>query len=863
MAYSHAYQSHLQSKGNSVRDGNAGHFEGQFHHSESDTQVFYRFRPAKDDRRYLVVVLSGFRDPVHSVDFVGGAESIRANVLWIYDDFDGVPGYYYWGKNVRDLSLPVHLTIDDIRRKLGIPQTSVVLLGLSKGANAALLFAAEYGYSKIVASAPRAFNGTSMMNYHNDVFEHIRNGKSDANALAEKLDSELPVRVESDDDLEKSIFVLTSPADEDRYLTESVALSNLLSKYSNFQMIHTRSDLVFNHIQVSKYNLSLYISIIVMFTEGLVPTFIGPEVQDDEFIHSGGDLSKAIGNGALNNSSINGPVDPGLLAVESGALESRVLKVALSQSAVLRISGYAIKRGVPFRRHGLTKLKLVMVPMDTDQEVVWAPLGSIKDSALSARLYSGELVDYSFGGFATLQERGIKLSNVPIGQYYIQLQMSTTNEELPMEVKLSAPPHSKWVLACDKLIGLDSDSNGWRINSRPLIAKARGDVYFDLTEFSVRGLTLFIEGYFIPAGVTLDRWDSIAYYLVLERAQLDGSYEISQSYYLANGNRKNAGSLCGEPWRDQSKAYFATRYYRGISISSLLPGTYRVTITARCGDDVFSRRLDRRLIVNDVGSSESVWLPSVSLIGSCVSTDNFNSRLSPDWKSYWARGPVFYQSSLVSLMADPVALPYSMFQDLDRHSFDVTAADFSKGFLNDQREFAPNVLIVDLFADVRFGVVGVGDSWITHNEWKVARSVDFKRLRPGRRVDMIDDSTHYISLFEDSCIRFAEYMRAYLPDTRIVLNRARNVDLHRELSAQGGRFSRDLVAKWNKAWATLDRIFAHYSGATILDPMDDDLQGATSHAWGPGPVHYESDYYDRFHSLLFEALGRKTEVESI
>src|SRR5699024_11994583 len=80
-----------------------------------------------------------------------------------------------------------------------------------------------------------------------------------------------------------------------------------------------------------------------------------------------------------------------------------------------------------------------------------------------------------------------------------------------------------------------------------------------------------------------------------------------------------------------------------------------------------------------------------------------------------------------------------------------------------------------------------------------------------------------------------------LPISRIVLNRARNVDLHRELSAQGGRFSRDLVAKWNKAWATLDRIFAHYSGATILDPMDDDLQGATSHAWGPGPAHYEYD----------------------
>lgn len=846
-----------------MTDGAAGHFEGMFHHRESDTKVFYRFRPAKDDRQYLVVVLSGFRDPVHSVDFVGGAESIRSNILWIYDDFEGLPGYYYWGKGVRDLSHAVHSAIEDIRFKLGIPLSSVILLGLSKGANAALLFAAEYGYSKIVASAPRAFNGSSMMMYHNDVFEHIRDGKLEASALAKRLDKELATRLELDDELDKSIFVLTSPADKDRYLTESVALSNLLSKYRNFQLIQTRSNLVFNHIQVSKYNLSLYISIIVMFTEGMTPSFVGPKVDDDEFIRSGGDLSKAIGNGGLNNPSIERSVDPSLLSVKSGALETCALKVALSQAAVLKVSGYAIKRGAPLDGHGLLKLKLILKPTDSAQDTLWAPLGSIKDPSLSARLYSAEFVDYSFGGFATIQERGIKLSKLPVGQYSISLRMTASDENVPMQEALSAPFHSNWVVANDRLIGVDSDSDGWRINSRPIIATSRKDVYFEMTEFLVRGSLLFVEGYFIPSGVTLSRWGTIVYYLVLERAGADGSYEVSHSYYLANGNKENAGALSGEPWRDQSKAYFATKRYSGIDISDLLPGRYRVTVTARCGDDVFSRRLDRSLSVSDGSLGWSAKTPSVSVIGSCVSRDNFNSKLSPEWKDYWALGPVFYQSSLVSLMSNPIAIAGNTFKDLDRHSFDVTAADFSKTFLDDLRDFTPDVLIVDCFADVRFGVVEVDGSWITHNEWKVTRSSDFKHMSSGVQVDMLRDRSRYIELFEDACNRFAAYMGTYLPNTRLVLNQARNVNLHRNLNAPGGRFSRDLVAKWNDSWAVLDRIFSTCCGASILDPMDDDLQGASDHAWGPGPVHYESDYYDRFHSRLFQTVDRKTVAKSI
>lgn len=836
------------------------HLEEIFHHSESDTGVFYRFRPAIDDRRYLVVVLSGFRDPVHSVDFVGGAASIRANLLWIYDDFDGMPGYYYWGKNKHDVSLAVHCAIDEVRRKLGIPQSNVVLFGLSKGANAALLFAAEYGYSKIVASAPRAYNGSSMRRHHKDVFEHIRNGNLNPDYLAEILDSELERRVSADRNLDKSIFVFTSPADSARYLTESVALSVILSKYTNFQLIQTKSDLVYNHIQVSKYNLPLYISIITQLTEGLTPSFTGETIHDAEFERLGGDLTNALGNGALNNRGATGAVSSDLLSVEDGELEARALHVSLTDVAVMKVSGYAIMRGAPHHKHGLSRLRLLLDPTDSVQDLIWLPLGSIKDSSLSARLYSGRLVDYSFGGFATLQERGVKLSEVPFGQYSIKLQMSRPKNASPKVVPLRAPALSIWVCADDRLIGLESDGKGANLFSRPLVAEHRQDVFFELIEFSLDQSTLFVEGYFVPKGITIDRWDSITYYLVLERAMRDGNYQVAKSFTLSNGNKKDAGTRCGEPWRDQSKAYFATRDYRGINLSELLPGKHRVTVTARCGDDVFSHPLDEEIVVRDDRSPDEPSHPVVSVIGSCVSRDNFNTLLSPNWKDYWRLGPVFYQSSLVSLMASPVEVGVSIFSDLDAHSRDVTKADFTKNFLSDLAQSDPEIVLVDLFADVRFGTIQVGNSWVTNNEWKLTRSSDFMQLALGSPVNMLIDPEHYLTLFKDACIRFAAHMRTHLPKSRVVLNRARNIELHRGLNKQGGKFHQKLIREWNDAWVLLDDVFYKHCGAVLLDSVNFDLQGAGNHPGGPGPVHYEKDYYNRFHANLFAVLNRQVSM---
>src|SRR5699024_2768860 len=134
-----------------------------------------------------------------------------------------------------------------------------------------------------------------------------------------------------------------------------------------------------------------------------------------------------------------------------------------------------------------------------------------------------------------------------------------------------------------------------------------------------------------------------------------------------------------------------------------------------------------------------------------------------------------------------------------------------------------------------------GNSWVTNNEWKLTQSSYFSRLEVGSVVNMLITPDWYLNLFTDACIRFAAYLRTYLPESRVVLNQARNIELHRGLNEQGGKFDPKLVREWNHAWGLLEDVFSEHCGSLLLDPMDSDLQGAVNHPWGPGPVHYEKE----------------------
>lgn len=576
----------------------AAAWEDSYVDETSGIKVDYRFRPAKDDRNHLIVVLSGIRRKVHTLDFVRSASSLRANVLWIYDDFHGMPGYYYWGRCLQDLSSAVHNTITWWASNLGLSKRQITLFGLSKGANAALLFAAEYDYPNVIASAPRAFNGTAIRKNYPKIFSNIAGADLDPDYVQRTLDEALFSKVRNDANVGKTIIVATSPADVDRYYTESAVLTRLLAKYVGFQLIHTRSPLVQDHLSVTKYNMPLYISLLTQFSEGFTPRMSGAAVADAEFLGRNGSLEKAIGNGSINNAPdisqvmVQGP--PSM----RNQLRSEVSSVDLKDDGSLHFDGYAVMPGTPRADTDSGRSYVRLHGRGSGRNVFKYPLRRKDDKSLNVKLYDGLGIDYSYGGVNVESRKGIPLAELPIGNYAVVFEVSQNGTTCIGE-SIAVPAHKAWVAVEGKLIGSYAARGEWHICVRSPVGRRISDCYFDLVKCSVEEGHLFVEGFFIPYGSDFSRWDSIRYYLIFRDVNDPDESDDCKVFPLANGNRPKASARSKEIWRDQSKAYFATKKYQGVNLEELPCGTFKIMVSGRIGDDVFTRGLDLSLKVGD------------------------------------------------------------------------------------------------------------------------------------------------------------------------------------------------------------------------------------------------------------------------
>ena len=254
---------------------------------------------------------------------------------------------------------------------------------------------------------------------------------------------------------------------------------------------------------------------------------------------------------------------------------------------------------------------------------------------------------------------------------------------------------------------------------------------------------------------------------------------------------------------------------------------------------------------------------SVSVFGSCVTRDNFNSIFNPGYKSWFQVGVSANQTSMIALMSPPIEAtwePLREMSDYDRWNID---DDLSRQFLVDVAEQQPRFLVLDWFGDVHFGVARLPDGrYFTDNRWKIA-TTDFYRDRREAgdltRLNHLTDADGYFALWTEALERFAAQMAETCPQTQIVVHRGWNTD--RVLVPGRARaiplrkhkkvFPLD-VAETNAFWARLDDHAVSTYGWDEIDLRDLEAPTFAEHPWGAFYVHYTPDYYHRFLAELLK-----------
>ncbi|MBW9204497.1 hypothetical protein KV097_00960 [Mumia sp. zg.B17] len=258
------------------------------------------------------------------------------------------------------------------------------------------------------------------------------------------------------------------------------------------------------------------------------------------------------------------------------------------------------------------------------------------------------------------------------------------------------------------------------------------------------------------------------------------------------------------------------------------------------------------------GEVERSGPSTVAIFGSCITRDAFNSRFNPDYKRHYTCVLMQNQSSLISLMSQPVDLAEDDYtpgsSEYDRWN---VRTDTSKEFLGALFDASPGYLVLDFFGDVHFGILQLpGGSAVTNNRWKLWPTPFYRRMtESGDAVTMRvqDDPDAYMSRWREAFDAFMAMVRRELPNTVVVLHRGRNTDRlwlpdkARTVSLRKHRKVTKIdVELYDACWRMFDDYAAAAHGVEVIDLTEEDFPTFDDHPWGPFYVHYSMDYYGRF-----------------
>ncbi|WP_051834653.1 hypothetical protein [Streptomyces sp. NRRL S-15] len=229
--------------------------------------VQYRFSHAKKGNQHLVVVFANFAAPDDYGWSNGIFDSLRSNVLWIRDQFDGKNSYYLCRGMDFELERSVVTLISNVMHSLGLTPDQCTMWGGSKGGSAALYFGLKYGFRNIVSLVPQFRIGT-YLEKHPAVAEYMMGQVTEVNVHV--LDNVIPDLARAGANRGANIYVLSSPQDE-QYPVQVEPYLGLFNGYENFNFIFSDSPFIPGHTQVTRRNVPVLMGLINFLIDGMAP----------------------------------------------------------------------------------------------------------------------------------------------------------------------------------------------------------------------------------------------------------------------------------------------------------------------------------------------------------------------------------------------------------------------------------------------------------------------------------------------------------------------------------------------------------------------------------------------------------------
>ena len=236
----------------------------------------------------------------------------------------------------------------------------------------------------------------------------------------------------------------------------------------------------------------------------------------------------------------------------------------------------------------------------------------------------------------------------------------------------------------------------------------------------------------------------------------------------------------------------------------------------------------------------------VGIIGSCVSRLAFRSDFVPQNKFFFEVTQYQFHTSLISLMEKYIPYNFKKFKGADDdYAKEHLMSELEKDGLINLVATGPDLLIIDFYPDIHFGVSYTENSIITNKCWRYKRIEAFKDIEIRGELDPLQNFDEYFQLWDASLEKFIEFINTYLPNAKIFVTNAKFADTYLK---NGQDVLLDVpydIEQRNVVW---DQFNKHAIEKFHLNEIDMDRKYLLSpeHIHGLDPLHYEDIYYSDF-----------------
>ncbi len=238
----------------------------------------------------------------------------------------------------------------------------------------------------------------------------------------------------------------------------------------------------------------------------------------------------------------------------------------------------------------------------------------------------------------------------------------------------------------------------------------------------------------------------------------------------------------------------------------------------------------------------------ISIIGSCVSREAFTTVNNPEYKRMYQIGPVAFQTSIVSFLSNQVNeglidLP----EELSEYKKGVLTTDIYKSAVTQMIEYKPDYLIIDLYADVRYGIVRAGETFITNNPSTLRKTTFYKEKKHDYHIHSNNKFNEYFPIFKKKFAEFMEWKNQNLPNTKIIVNKFRYT---KEYMKNNKLYEFDLskypyLEKENENFAIIETYLEEtYTELRFINNLNAEYIGDGNHPYGITPWHLEKAYQE-------------------